>query len=236
MFGGKYPHPQVKNDHKIMLIQKGVYYCPQHELYAFDLYLSLGESGRFISVDEANAFFEQGGFLYAKSLFRGNLDQCLQYPNDGPSLIAQWLGLPPIEDNICEGVVIRPVVARYLYTGDRVLLKSKNARFAEKKAVKKRAPKLFVEPSYSESLNQLLEVVEEYVTENRLNNVVSKIGQISVPKDTGKLIGLFSKDILDDFLKEHSGAYAGIEKSEQKVLNKHMNSLATSMIKEVYFV
>ncbi|MCL1973559.1 MAG: RNA ligase, Rnl2 family [Bacteroidetes bacterium] len=235
MFGGKYPHPQVKNDPKIMLIQKGVYYAPQHELYAFDLYLTINDSGRFLPVDEANAFLEQGRFLYAQSLFRGTLDQCLKFPNDGPSQISQWLGLPPIEDNICEGVVIRPVIPTYLHNGARVLLKSKNARFAEKKSIKKRTPKLFVEPSYSESLNRLLLEIEAYVTENRLNNVVSKIGQISVPKDTGKLIGLFSKDILDDFLKEHSGEYAAIEKSEQKVLNKHINSLATNLIKEVYF-
>ena len=94
---------------------------------------------------------------------------------------------------------------------------------------------MFVEPSYSELLNNLLPVTEEYVTENRLNNVVSKIGHISVPKDTGKLIGLFSKDILDDFLKEHSGEYAAIEKSEQKILNRHINLLATNLIKKVYF-
>jgi len=122
-----------------------------------------------------------------------------------------------------------------LRNGLRVLLKSKNAHFAEKKSVKKREPKLFVEPSYSKELNNLLPVSEQYVTENRLNNVVSKIGQISVPKDAGKIIGLFSKDILDDFLKEHSGEYAAIEKSEQKILNRHINSLATGLIKKVYF-
>ena len=105
----------------------------------------------------------------------------------------------------------------------------------EKHSVKKRAPKLFVEISYSGELNNLLPVVEEYITENRLNNVASKIGHVSVPRDTGKLIGLFSKDILEDFLKEHSGEYAALEKSEQKVLNRHANSLATNLIKKVYF-
>ena len=235
MFGGKYPHNDVKNNNKTMVIQKGVYYCPNHEFYAFDLYIIDDETGRFLSVDEANTYFEREGFFYAKSLLRGTLAECLKYPNDAPSKIAEWLGLPPLEDNICEGVVIRPVAPTYLHNGARVLLKSKNARFAEKKAVKKRAPKLFVEPSYSEELNNLLPEAEQYVTENRLNNVVSKIGQISVPKDTGKLIGLFSKDILDDFLKEHSGKYAALEKSEQKILNRHINSLATDMIKKVYF-
>ena len=235
MFGGRYPHPNVKNDSKTVVIQKGVFYCPNHEFYAFDLYVTTESTGRYLSVDEANAFFERGGFFYAKTLFRGTLDQCLKYPNDAPSQLAEWLGLPPLEDNICEGIVIRPVEPTYLSNGARVLLKNKNARFAEKKAIKKRAPKLFVEPSYSEMLNTLLPVVEQYVTENRLDNVVSKIGEISVPKDTGKLIGLFSKDILDDFLKEHSGNYAAIEKSEQKILNRHINTLATSVIKRVYF-
>ena len=235
MFGGKYPHPEVKNSNKTMLIQKGVYYCPNHEFYAFDLYVATEETGRYLTVDEINTFFEQCGFFYAKTLFRGTLAECLRYPNDSPSRIADWLGLPPMEDNICEGIVIRPVVPVYLRNGSRLLLKSKNARFAEKKSVKKREPKLFAEPSYSEELNNMLLTVQQYVTENRLNNVASKIGPVSVPKDTGKLIGLFSKDILDDFLKEHSGEYAALEKSEQKVLNRHVNSMATKTIKTVYF-
>jgi Rnl2 family RNA ligase len=235
MFGGKYPHPEVKNNPTTVVIQKGVFYCPFHEFYAFDLYVKTKDTGRYLPVDKMNAIFERGGFFYAKTLFCGTLDECLKYPNDFQSVISEWLGLPPIEDNICEGIVIRPTEPTYLSNGARVLLKNKNARFAEKKAIKKRQPKLFVEPSYSAMLNELLPVVEEYVTENRLNNVVSKIGQIFVPKDTGKLIGLFSKDVLDDFLKEHSGNYAAIEKNEQKILNRHINSLATNLIKRVYF-
>jgi Rnl2 family RNA ligase len=235
MFGGRYPHPNVKNDNKTVIIQKGVFYCPNHEFYAFDLYVTTENSGRYLTVDETNTFFERGDFFYAKTLFRGTLDQCLQYPNNAPSLISEWLGLPPMENNICEGIIIRPVDPTYLGNGARVLLKNKNARFAEKKAIKKRTPKLCVEPSYSQMLNDLLPVVEQYITENRLNNVVSKIGHVSLPKETGKLIGLFSKDILDDFLKEHSGKYAAIEKSEQKILNRHVNTSATNLIKKVWF-
>ncbi|MCL2131639.1 MAG: RNA ligase, Rnl2 family [Lentimicrobiaceae bacterium] len=235
MFGGIYPHPDVENDRKIMKIQKGVYYCPQHEFYAFDLYVKTQENGRYLGVDEANSFFEKGDFFYAKTLFRGTLEQCLHYPNDSLSLIFEWFGLPPIEDNVCEGVVIRPVETSYLSNGSRILLKSKNARFAEKKSRKKRDAKPFVPPSYSENLAELIDIAELYVTENRLNNVMSKIGQISLPKEVGKLLGLFSKDILEDFLKEHSGKYAVIEKVEQKILNRHVNSFAINLIKEIYF-
>ncbi|MDR3218474.1 MAG: RNA ligase, Rnl2 family [Dysgonamonadaceae bacterium] len=235
MFGGVYPHPNVKNDAKVQNIQKGVFYSPVHEFYGFDLYISGNETSRYLPVDAINAFFEAENFFYAKTLFQGNLDECLQYPNAFQSHIAECLGLPPIADNICEGIVIRPVEPVYFRNGSRLLLKSKNSRFAEKKSVKKREPALFVEPSYSESLKELLPIAEAYVTENRLNNVISKIGHVSIPKDMGKLIGLLSKDTLEDFLKEHSGRYASLEKSEQKILNTHVNKNVTSLLKKVYF-
>jgi Rnl2 family RNA ligase len=234
MFGGKYPHPEVKNDSKIMCNKKGVFYCPNHEFYGFDLFIKKNEDSRYLSVDEANQFFEKSNFLYAKTLLQGSLEECLQYPNAFQSHVAEWLGLPALEDNICEGIVIRPVNPVFFNNGSRLLLKSKNSKFAEKKSVKKRQPTLFVEPTYSEELNQLLGMVEDYVTENRLNNVISKIGQVSIPKDVGKLIGLLSKDVLEDFLKENSGKYAFLEKSEQKILNRHINKLATDLIKKVY--
>ena len=235
MFGGNYPHPDVENDRHISSIQKGVYYSPIHDFYAFDIYISNQEKSRYLTVDEANTFFEQGEFLYAKTLFRGTLEQCMQYPNDSISLISNLLGFPQIEDNVCEGVVIRPVVLSYLSDGTRVLLKSKNARFSEKISQKKREPKLFVEPSYSKTLNNLLPIAEDYVTENRLNNVISKTGPVLIPKEISKLIALFSQDILGDFFKEHSGEYAALEKNEQKIFNKHVSGMAIKMIKAVHF-
>jgi Rnl2 family RNA ligase len=236
IFGGKYPHPDVKNSSNIVCIQKGVYYCPGHEFYAFDIYRASIDNALFLAVDEVNAFFEDAGFFYAKTLFKGTIDECLQYPNDFPSCVSGWLGLPPIEDNICEGIVIRSLEPIYLHNGSRVLLKSKNSRFAEKQTERtKNTAAVFVESSHSEALKNLLVLSDEYVTENRLNNVISKIGGFSTPKDTGKLIGMLSKDVLDDFLKEHLEQYNCLEKNEQKILNKHVNSRSTSLIKSVYF-
>ncbi len=234
MFGGLYPHNDVKANRSLSHIQKGVCYTPEHEFYGFDIYLSDGVNGWYLPVDEVNELFESEGFFYAKTLFRGTLAECLKFPNAFPSKISEWLGLPPINDNICEGIVIRPVSPMYLRNGSRVLIKSKNERFAEKKNVKRRN-KLFAEPiPYSEQLKDLVVEVEAYVTENRLNNVVSHIGEVHVPKDFGKIMGLFSKDVLEDFLKEHGGDYAGLEKSEQKLLNKELNKLATDLVKKVY--
>ena len=176
MFGGKYPHKDVRPMHRYSTVQKGVCYTPVHEFYGFDIYLSESEGGHYLPVDEVNELFEQFGFFYAKTLFQGTLAECLKYPNTFQSHIADWLGFPAFDDNICEGVVIRPVVPMYLRNGSRVLIKNKNERFAEKKSVKKRN-KLFEEPTpMSEELKVLLVEVEAYVTENRLNNVLSHIG------------------------------------------------------------
>lgn len=234
MFGGTYPHKDVHPNRKLSLIQKGVCYTPEHEFYGFDIYVINEDGGRFLPVDEANELFDKYGFLYARTLFKGTLGECLKYPNAFQSKIAEWLGLPAIEDNICEGVVIRPVVPMYLRNGSRVLIKNKNERFAEKKSVKKRN-KLFVEPvPYSEALKALIPEVEAYVTEQRLANVVSHIGEVHVPKDFGKIMGLFSKDVLEDFLKEHGGEYGCLEKSEQKLLNRELNKFSTKLVKKVY--
>ena len=236
MFGGFYPHNDVKADHS-SLIQKGVYYSPHHDFYAFDIFLFEGDDGRYLPVEEANRLFEAHGFFFARTLFEGTLQECLNYPNGFQSKIAEWLGLPIIEDNICEGVVIRPVEPRYLRNGSRVLIKNKNNRFAEKKSAKTRN-KLFDEPvPYSEALKALIEESEAYVNENRLYNVLSHLGEIRVPHDFGKVIGLMTKDALDDFLKEHGDEYLSLEKGEQKLLNKALNnSCATQVKKEFLFL
>lgn len=234
MFGGRYAHAGVPAEKGVTLIQKGVNYTPGHEFYGFDIYIFEGEDGCFLPVDEVNAIFEAEGFFYAKTLFRGSLEECLKYPNAFQSKISQWLGLPDIDDNICEGVVIRPVVPQYLRNGSRVLIKNKNARFAEKKSVKVRN-KLFAEPvPYSDALISLLPEVNAYVTRTRLDNVVSHIGEVSFPKDFGKVMGLYAKDILEDFLKEHGGEYSALDKCEQKSLNRELNKLATDFVKATF--
>lgn len=236
LFGGAYPLNSVKQNHRLKLIQKGVYYTPEHGFYAFDIYLTDADgTGRYLSVADANEIFDKHGFFYARTLFEGTLDECLHYPNAFQSKISEWLGFPPIGDNICEGIVIRPIEPMYLRNGSKVMIKSKNERFAEKKSVKKRV-KLFEEPiPYSDDLVALIDEAEAYVTEARLVNVISHIGEIKVPNDFGKLMGLLSKDALDDFLKEHGGDYAGLEKSEQKNLNKELNKLCSNLIK-LYFI
>ena len=48
------------------------------------------------------------------------------------------------------------------------------------------------------------------------------------------MMGLFSKNVLDDLLKEHGGSYSALDKCEQKSLNKELNKLCIALVKQVY--
>lgn len=231
-FGGYYPHKEVKKDPSVMTVQKGVCYCPMHEFYGFDIFLVSvkNDTHNYLDVDKCNELFEKGGFYYARTLFKGTLDECLKYPNDFESTIYKEFGYPKIEGNICEGIVIRPETTTYIPGGIRVMIKSKNAKFAEKTFEKKRRKEPKPAVVYSADYTSLLAEVELYVTENRLDNVISHLGEISVPKDLGRLLGMYSKDILDDFLKANADKFNRLEKAEQKAFTKQINQLAVKVV------
>lgn len=235
LFGGSYPHPDVQRIGRLSVIQKGVFYTPIHEFYGFDIYIFTKEGGGYyLPVQEANVFFDKEKFFYARTLLKGSLEECLKYSNQFQSNIPVWLGLPPIDDNVCEGIVIRPVVPHYLRNGSRVIIKSKNEKFSEKKSVRKRNKLIGQQVEFSKELSNLLSLVEAFVNENRLSNVVSHIGEVSIPRDFGKLVKSMYEDVMTDFLKEYRDIHESVDKSEQRIFNGILNKKIISVIKKVY--
>lgn len=233
LFGGAYPHSDVPRNSQFNSVQKGLYYAPYQSFYGFDIaivYKSPEKEGRFwLNPDEMADVFEKNDIFYSKSLFRGTLDECLEFNNAFQSNIPTWLGLPPIEDNICEGVVFKPMVPYFFNNGDRILLKNKNERFSEKK--KEKVHKVI--PDLPEDVKKAISTVSEYINDNRLNNVISHEGEFDMPKDFGRLIKLFTMDILNDFIKEYK-EWNSLEKVNQKLVTKEVNSLAVKVIKDHY--
>ena len=224
LIGGTYPHEEVKKNTSSTIIQKGVYYSPTNEFYAFDVSVN----GDLLNIDTFNRVMEETNFLYAKPIFRGTFNECLKYTNEFPSKIPGWLGLPEIKYNICEGIVIKPIRPMFFDGGSRVILKSKNEIWSERAQkrdiVKKEMPTL------SEAGKKLYSEIELLITENRLCNVLSKTGSIA-QEEFGKLLYHFSQDILNDFHKDYSDAYNAIEKKEQKQLTKQLNRECSKLIR-----
>ncbi|WP_170234735.1 RNA ligase family protein [Chryseobacterium hagamense] len=227
LFGG-YKHKAVDPVKDAIKVQKGIEYAPHNEFYAFDIKLN---GTTYLDTEVINRIFEETGFFYAKTLFQGTLEEALDFPNAFNSRIPDWLGLPQLEDNRCEGTIIKTLKTRYFGNGARVILKNKNKKWIEKsKVVRKQEKTVQKEIRFGEGSQRIWEELEQYVTVNRLNNVISKIGEFE-PKMAGKVTGLFAQDILEDFGKDFPEAFGSIEKEEQKRINKKLNAIVIDMVK-----
>lgn len=228
-FGGGYEgQPVVKG---IQKIQKGIQYCPGHEFYGFDIYV---QGYGYLPPEKSSDYFKQAGLFYAETLFKGTLEDCLKYPNTFPSTIPHRLGLPEIEENMCEGVVIKPCTPQYFNNGERILIKNKNPKFQE---IIKGDKKPKVEKQYSEAYNNLAAIIPDYINENRLASCRSHLGETTLPKDFGKILGEYSKDVILEALEEteaNKAVYETLEKEEQKALRNLINKLCAENIKHVY--
>lgn len=225
VIGGTYPHPEVAKDKAAIRVQKGVFYSPKNHFFAFDLMIN---ADRYLDIDVANNYFEKYQLLHAKTIFRGSIEDCLNYPNEFQSRIPNELGLPEIVPNIVEGVVIKPAKTRYFNNGTRVVLKNKNQKWSEKEKFGKR---IKVEEPLPEKVVKLQEAILTYVTENRLNNVLSKIGEVT-QKDFGKVLGMFNKDVVEDFLKDYHEIMDELEKKEAKSVTKSYQKVAAELVRK----
>lgn len=98
-----------------------------------------------------------------------------------------------------EGIVIKPLEPKFLSNGSRIVIKKKAESFSEKKSTKR--DHKFKDKTLNAKQEKYLNELLEYSTESRLKSTISKIGTIT-DKDFGKLMGLFVKDILEDYEKE----------------------------------
>jgi hypothetical protein len=122
IFGGSYPSKEVAAVKNASVVQRGIWYCPHNDFYAFDLHDGTG----YLDVDLATAVLKECGFFYALPLFRGTLADALKYPNTFVTTIPALFKLPALADNIAEGVVIKPAVDKKFSNGNRVVFKVRN--------------------------------------------------------------------------------------------------------------
>lgn len=224
IIGGTYPHEDVPKNTSAIRVQKGVSYSPNNEFYAFEL---LVNNEDFIELQRFITLMETNGFLYAKILFTGSLEDVLKYPNTFQTLIPEEMGLPAIKNNTCEGVIIRTLRNVAFRDGRRIFLKNKNEKWSEKEKASKRPKKIEI---LSEPVKELQSEIALYVSENRLDNVISKFGSVSM-KDFGDLMRLFSIDIIEDFTKDKASELHTLDKQEVKQITKSISPKAIQLVK-----
>lgn len=188
-------------------IQKEVDY-EHKDFYAFDILVN----GHYIDKEIVNETCKLARIKLAPIIRYGSFDELCNMERAFDTLVPKYNEMlkkntdafdfifgeqEEGEDNISEGYVISPVVPAYLTNGNRVIFKCKNAKFKEKGKIREVKPV----KELSESDMMFVELATAYITEQRLSNVISHIGEIG-PKDFGKVMGLMSKDVYEDMTKD----------------------------------
>lgn len=219
LFGGEYPHPEVAAVPDVQAIQTGVYYAPGIHFCAFDLAWTDAAGKHYLDYSTAERYFKEFGIFYAQSLFTGKLNEALQFNTRIPSTLPRQLGLPELTDNLIEGVVIKPWSHSSMqYVKERPIIKVKNAEFEEEKFHE--AEKWSFIPQIESKAESMAFVVEEmmrYITFNRLESVISKIGRPAWGNEVrmNALQTEFLRDVLDDFNRDSGGIWEDLDDGQQ---------------------
>ena len=218
LIGGVYRHKDVEPVKGSCKLQGRVNYCPDNKLVCLDVFwyqpsMAGGErNGEYITPEEVNHHCDLVGLYHQQIKAILPFDEAIQYPNDFEDTTGVDLfGLPPLEHNITEGVVLKPVLAGQRFrNGARLIAKNKNKIFLER-GVKTNKVKNPPEPM-TELDEQWFNTYMEFVTESRMMSVLSKMDTSNITgKDFGKMLNAFIEDADKDFQKEYGGTILCLE-------------------------
>ena len=125
--GGAYPHPEVPPAPGLAPVQTGVWYCPDIHWVLFDLLMVREGHPEWVDWSTMVKVAARHGLFTSPVLGRGNRTILEQLPVEFPSRVHQHFGLPPIEGNLAEGLVLRTERGGAF----RVLFKKKHPSFDE---------------------------------------------------------------------------------------------------------
>lgn len=169
LYGGYYPHSDVKSDPTINPIQKGIYYSNKINFVAYDCAID----GQYIDFDITLKLLEQSNFQTIKPLLIGSFKECLDFNSKFESKIYLGHGLPKISNNYAEGIVIKPM--------KELLVTNKHGSLI-RPIIKNKIPEFKEEPINLDKI-PFEQAIKECINKNRVDAYISKIGESSCSKD-----------------------------------------------------
>jgi len=173
LFGGSYPEFQSK----YKPIQRGIYYSPELHFYAFDIYVVEEKLKYYLDFEKSLDIFKSSGILYAEPMaIFDDLNSAINYPVGFNTGLPKKFGLPELKINKTEGIVVKSMTDRYI--------------------VKVKIPE-FSEIAYTDNsvtTNDIYKIAETHITNNRYDNVVSKVGE----EDKSLIYTMFVEDIMSE--------------------------------------
>ncbi len=231
LFGGKYPHPDVAPAEKLHPIQTGVYYSPNIHFCAFDIAIETegAKSKYYLDYESSLSFFEKHHLFHAKPLFIGKYRQAMNFDLRINSTIPQQLNLPALKENLIEGIVVKPFdQLEKVMLSPRPIIKLKNPEFDENKAFHQ-AEKWSYIPAISsktEDLSFMVEELKHYITRNRLESAISKIGDLDFTNEMRmqEIATEFLQDALVDFNEDHNNLWEELSIEQQDWIQERIKA------------
>lgn len=196
-------------------INKGVYYGEDLLYYPFDIYIVNRRD--YMPALQAINLFKQFGFNEIPIVQIGKFDEVISFDvKNFKSLI-----VPDYEgDNYAEGVVIKPNTSYYTEKGERVIIKKKHPQFDEiiGKGKNRKIKDIKIETfdDVPEFITDLGNDMLRYITENRLNNVLSKYTE-EEKANNAKMVGMFVQDVWKEYNDDND--IPKLKKKEKKYIN-----------------
>jgi len=228
IYGGSYPHSDVPPVSGCKSVQNGVYYNPSIDFYPFDIMV---EGHGFVTYDVLVSACT-GRFVFAQPLLRGTFRECFNYDVEFISTLPGLLGLPSIDNNIAEGIVLKPVTSVFSEDGERIIIKKKHPNFEEVAFAPKAkpAPRAKTNNAIPDEAQALIDDMDRYITDNRLRNVLSKEVEVEDSKSAKANI---TKKLKDDVLKEfteNNPEFSTMDNNITKHVNIHLNKAVPQII------
>lgn len=167
------------------------------------------------------------GFDVVPVLADGTLEEMLAI---SPEFVSPLAAEDAGEYSKSEGIVIEPVNPSYMSNGSRIYLKQKSLSFKEKKD--KPVAKVAVE--MSEPAKKLLGLMLQRCTSQRVDSVISKLGEVT-GKDFGKVVGLFTQDVLEEVVREEGVDIKVSSGDEWKAIQTYFAKEASLVVRNSLF-
>jgi len=206
-------------------VQKGVFYSDEKEFAAFDISVIRGDEEFYVCFEKFKSICNEFHLPIVPFLMKGTLDEALQFDPVFNSHVPNLVGASYPDDNPAEGVVIKPTASFYLDNGKRAIIKNKNPKFGERA---KKTP--VVKKELTPEENALINSMREFVTENRLKNVLSKFGEVK-QNQFGELLKEFNLDVINDWAKDTDNSVGELD---YRLHVKRINKYSTELIREKF--
>lgn len=198
LFGGAY---NGKSDPGCKSVQANMNYCPFNDFMAFDLKMIVNKKIFYLDFCDLIEIFNNLNLQIKliPIINTGTLDELLSLNPKFESIVYQTYGLNKIENNFAEGFVIHPS-KELIQDNTRINFKFKNPSFSE---VIIKQPK---DKSITKTLTfaqECLESLKLYITDNRFDNIYSKLDDNEL-QDDKILIDMMINDIIVDYQADHN--------------------------------